>query len=411
MTRHLLRMIWNRKRTNFLITVEVFFSFLVLFLVSTFGAFAIVHYLRPLGFEYQDVWAVAVRVNVHQPGMLQPSGEDVAATMDQVVREVSSFPEVIGIAGVEMTPWENAAWNSDIEFEGRLVDYSVNRASDDFASVMRLRLTSGRWFDRSDDASHQMPVVINETMALEMFGTTDAAGRTFGRTRTAGSGSAAAEYRVVGVIAAFRQHGEFVGPEIAGSDNYLFERASFDDPGQPPPRNLLMRVRPGTTAEFEPRLARAMQQVARDWTFEVAPLTDRRESFKRFAMVFYVVSGLLAGFLTLMVAMGLTGVVWQTITQRIREMGLRRASGAAASRIRRQILGELGLMTTIAVGAGLALILQPPVLGVTAVVGPLAFASGLAVSIAAIYLVTILCGVYPSLLATEVQPADALRYE
>jgi hypothetical protein len=39
------------------------------------------------------------------------------------------------------------------------------------------------------------------------------------------------------------------------------------------------------------------------------------------------------------------------------------------------------------------------------------FAAGLAVSVAAIYLVTVLCGVYPSLLATEVPPADALRYE
>ena len=31
MTRHLIRLIWNRKRQNFLLTVEMFFSFLTLF--------------------------------------------------------------------------------------------------------------------------------------------------------------------------------------------------------------------------------------------------------------------------------------------------------------------------------------------------------------------------------------------
>ena len=38
--------------------------------------------------------------------------------------------------------------------------------------------------------------------------------------------------------------------------------------------------------------------------------------------------GLVAGFLMLMVALGLLGVLWQNVTQRTREMGLRRAKGA-----------------------------------------------------------------------------------
>ena len=49
MTRHLLRLIWNRKRQNFLLTVEIFFSFLTLFGVVLFA----VHYAnnarQPLG--------------------------------------------------------------------------------------------------------------------------------------------------------------------------------------------------------------------------------------------------------------------------------------------------------------------------------------------------------------------------
>ena len=54
MTRHLLRLIWNRKRQNFLLTVEIFFSFLALFGVVLFA----VHYAnnsrQPLGFEHRS---------------------------------------------------------------------------------------------------------------------------------------------------------------------------------------------------------------------------------------------------------------------------------------------------------------------------------------------------------------------
>ena len=38
MTRHLLKLVWNRKRTNALIILEIFFSFLVVFLVATWGS-------------------------------------------------------------------------------------------------------------------------------------------------------------------------------------------------------------------------------------------------------------------------------------------------------------------------------------------------------------------------------------
>ncbi|RPJ84468.1 MAG: hypothetical protein EHM13_04125, partial [Acidobacteria bacterium] len=176
MTRHMVRLIWNRKRTNLLMMIEIFISFLVLVLVATFGALAVSLYQRPLGFEYEGVWGISLQANVGRPGIRQPAGAEIASTMNQVWMAVSGFPEVLGIGGVEMTPWENATWNSDVEFEGREVDFGMNQATDGFAAVMGLAVTSGRWFDRSDDASGQVPVVISEALAFDLFGTKEAAG-------------------------------------------------------------------------------------------------------------------------------------------------------------------------------------------------------------------------------------------
>ena len=63
-----------------------------------------------------------------------------------------------------------------------------------------------------------------------------------------------------------------------------------------------------------------------------------------------------------MVALGLTGVVWQSVTQRIREFGLRRAKGATIANVRRQVLVEMVIMTSIALLAGVVLVAQLPLL-------------------------------------------------
>ena len=57
---HLCRLAWNRRRTNLLLVAELFLSFLVLTpLVAGWVLFA-AEELKPLGFEYEDVWSVQV---------------------------------------------------------------------------------------------------------------------------------------------------------------------------------------------------------------------------------------------------------------------------------------------------------------------------------------------------------------
>jgi len=50
--RHLFLMVWNRKRVNLLILIEIFLSFLVLFAVATQAAYFYQHYVQPLGFDF-----------------------------------------------------------------------------------------------------------------------------------------------------------------------------------------------------------------------------------------------------------------------------------------------------------------------------------------------------------------------
>jgi len=118
-----------------------------------------------------------------------------------------------------------------------------------------------------------------------------------------------------------------------------------------------------------------------------------------------------AAFLMLMVGLGLVGVVWQNVTQRTTEIGLRRALGGTATAIYTQVLGELVVITSVGLLLGTGLVVQLPLLGVMTFVGTRVFLVGLGTSLALIYLLTLLCGLYPSMLASKIQPAEALHYE
>ena len=123
------------------------------------------------------------------------------------------------------------------------------------------------------------------------------------------------------------------------------------------------------------------------------------------------VGATVAGFLMFMVALGLTGVLWQNVTQRRQEIGLRRAVGAAATTIHRQILTELMLMTSLSLGLGLVLVLQLPAFDLVWFLGRGVLFGGAATAAALIYILSSLCGWYPSRLSTRIHPVEALHYD
>jgi putative ABC transport system permease protein len=238
-------------------------------------------------------------------------------------------------------------------------------------------------------------------MAEEAFGSEDPIGKTlFTDQKTA------KETKVIGLVSDFRKSGEY-----AGLDNFLFRRKNLDGLKERPPRNILIKVYPGTTAELEERIIKKLQAIAKDWSFEVAPLAQTRESFLTMRLAPVIVLGIVAAFLMIMVALGLTGVLWQNVTQRMKESGLRRAKGATAGKIYRQILGELFIITSFGLLFGLLVVVQFPLLDLIGFISAKIYFYSIIVSMLTVYLLTIFCGLYPGHLATKIQPAEALHYE
>ena len=111
------------------------------------------------------------------------------------------------------------------------------------------------------------------------------------------------------------------------------------------------------------------------------------------------------------VALGLIGVLWQNVTRRAREFGLRRAAGASQRDIQRQVLMEITLTAALGLVVGLLLVAQIPLLAIFGFIAKGALAAGAATAVAVVVGIALAAGAYPSWLATRVQPADALRDE
>jgi len=284
MIRHLLRIVWNRRRANALVALEILLSFLVLCAVATMFVYYVDNYRRPLGYVWQDTWVVTMDANARDPVMAD-AGTAAAGTgpralqramVARLIAIAGDLPEVTSASAAFTGPYDNSTWRDSIKVGGKQYVYGYNEATDGFADTLRTNVLRGRWFDRSDDGADWTAAVINLRLAREMFGDGDPVGQLV-EDETEPDPASPVQHertrlRIVGVIDDFRKDGEYSAP-----GSFLIARNRLDDPREliHPPRVLLVRVRPGTTAAFEEKLVSRLRAAAGTEARRVAPQLHR----------------------------------------------------------------------------------------------------------------------------------------
>ena len=401
MIRHLLRLTWNRKRSTLLLLLELFVTFLVVALVSTTAIYQAANWHRPLGFDPTGVLVARIDYQRSSDDFFEPAEAEGFA---RLLQEVRSLPEVESAAGCHVVPFDLSSMESQFEHDGERFDSSLNEVTDDFERVMGLEIVAGRWFSASDDGA--APVVLDRDLAERVFGSAQAA---IGQSLDESDGAQAApsdRRQVVGVVSDYRAGGELSGP-----GNFFFERVRVGDTAHRPPGHILLRLRPGSGAGFGETLARRLQALSPDWSFDVQPLADFRRTNLRLRVAPLVAGGIVGSFLLAMVALGLVGVVWQNVAERTREIGLRRAVGATGPAIHRQFVLEMLLLAAVAIVAGTLVAMQLPLLDLVGAVPASVIVGGLAAAASTLLLLSGIAAWLPSRLASRVTPSAALRYE
>jgi putative ABC transport system permease protein len=165
MIRHLLKLVWNRKRSNALMILEICASFLVVFVVATLGLFFLDNYRRPLGFEWKNVWNVRVGIDRARGGPGDGGSPEQAALFERLLREVRSFGAVEAAAGAAVTPFDQGGMGGNWKIDGKDVEMGFDEVTTGFADVMGLKVIAGRWFQEADSGLAWEPVVIDRELA------------------------------------------------------------------------------------------------------------------------------------------------------------------------------------------------------------------------------------------------------
>ncbi|MGV3539392.1 MAG: ABC transporter permease [Rufibacter sp.] len=399
MIKHLFTLIWNRKRSNFLLLTEIFFSFLVLFGLCSLLFFYVHNARKPLGFDTESVWTLSVSTYPTPDSVVRP-------TMELLVQHLKSLPEVEEAAiGTWNVPYGQSSNVTGFEYKGRSENANKMVVHNlEFDKVMNLNLLEGRWFTKEDAASGKYPIVITRDLKEKMFGSESALGKTVDAQREKNT--------IIGVVEAYRYQGEFTS-DFGG----YFHYEAVADTSEHLETEVYIKVKPGVTAASEEKIAKAAAAVVKDWSLDLSQLKDAQASYRKQMLIPLIVLGIVCLFLISNVALGLFGVLWYNINRRYAEIGLRRAIGATSGQIRNQFVGEVVVLTTFGVLLGLLLAVQFPALHVfqdpysMLYVPNIVYWQGIGLAAAFIFLLATICALYPSRQAAKIQPAVALHEE
>jgi putative ABC transport system permease protein len=336
------------------------------------------------------------------------SPEQRAAVLRAVLDRLAAVPGVRGVGAVSRLPLMGSNISSTLWIEGSAtpeadrpgVEYRV--ATPGYFQAMGIALRSGRRFDARDDALSAAPVaLINQSLARRFWPGQDPVGR---RIKLGANQDRKPWTTIVGVVGDVRHFGLDVEPRPEVYVPYAHS----------PLFAPILVVRTATDpAPMVRELGEAVRSAAPGLpVYNVAPmreLMERSTAQRRFLMWLLTAFAVAA---LLLAAVGVYGIVSQSVAQRTREIGLRMALGARpAAALRLMALDGLrSMLPGLAVGVAGAMGLSRTMRSVLFEVGPLD-----PVVFAAAAVTLGLCGALacyvPARRATRVDPLAALRHE
>jgi putative ABC transport system permease protein len=184
----------------------------------------------------------------------------------------------------------------------------------------------------------------------------------------------------------------------------------------PTPSNLAVYVAPGTQLE---QVRHEIEQVSAGRKILIFSNRDLRTEAVRIFDQTFAITYALEAVAIFVAVMGIAGALLALVMDRRRELGLLRFLGAATSQVRKMILVEAGLLGLLANVAGLGLgillslvliyVINKQSFGWTIQFHwPVAVLIG---AISAVYVATVVAGLYPARLATRLNPIEVVHEE
>lgn len=305
--------------------------------------------------------------------------------------------------------------NRPIVSDGLQITNPVLGVPTSYPVVFNRDVVSGRFFDQADIDSASRVVVIGQGVVEQLFPAVFPVGQTL---RIGG-----VRFSVVGVL----DEGDEFGPPGSSDNTVLVPITTAQQrltgerslTGERPYSFIIVQARSSEQIDsamlqikFALREAREISFRDED-NFQVLASNEILGTFERITELITVFLALLAGISLLVGGIGIMNIMLVTVTERTREIGLRKAVGARNGDILVQFLTESSVLALVGGGIGVmiaafasvTLSLLIPDLQVSVQVSSILLATAISIAIGVFF------GIYPANRASRLNPIDALRYE
>jgi putative ABC transport system permease protein len=317
----------------------------------------------------------------------------------KALADPSKAPDIKGVAP-EVSTSGTAIYNG--------VSHSVSTVVGSYTAYFEAtnsKVAKGDYFSDDDILNDRKVVVIGSTTATDLFGTVSPVGKTI----TIGS----TPFTVVGELATkggsgFQDPDDVIVAPLTTVQNAFTGFGSLS-------QIVVQATSSSTISAAQNEISTILlgthgitSAAAAD--FQISTATSLLSTQASTTQTFTVLLGAVAAISLLVGGIGITNIMLVTVTERTREIGIRKAIGAPKGVILSQFLAEAVLLSVLGAGLGVVVALfgsHFSIVGIKPVVLPDSVYGSVGISVA----IGLFFGSYPANRAAGLRPIEALRHE